>query len=280
MVDLDEYRRTSLEGWDRFAGNWEEHAEFVWSMTRRVGERMVERLEPQPGETILELAAGIGQTGFLAARRLGEDGRLISTDFAPQMVEAARRRGEALGLGNVEYRVLDAERMDLDDDSVDGVLVRFGYMLMADPAAALRETQRVLRDGGTVVFAVWGPPEQNPWAFIPARIMVERGLLPPPEPGAPGIFAMGDPDRIRKLVNGAGFGEPEIEHVAVRWGYASADEHWEKTTKLAAAVADALEPVSAEERDQVRAAVAAEIEPLLAGDAGGVDGLVHVVLAR
>jgi SAM-dependent methyltransferase len=280
VVDLDEYRRTSLASWDRFAGNWEEEAEYVWSVTRHVSERMIERLDPQPGQTILELAAGIGETGFLAARRIGNEGRLISTDFALQMVEAARRRGEALGLTNVEFGVLDAERMDLDDDSVDGVLARFGYMLMADPAAALRETRRVLRGGGTAVFAVWGPPDQNKWAFIPGRVMVERGLMPPPEPGAPGIFAMGDPTRIAELVTGAGFDEPSIEQLPVKWEYASVDEHWRKTIKLAAPITEALKPLSPEEQDEVRATVAAEIEPLLAGDGSGVDGLVHVVLAR
>jgi SAM-dependent methyltransferase len=280
VVDLDEYRRTSLDAWDRFAGNWEEEAEFVWSATRGVSERMVERLDPRQGETILELAAGIGETGFLAARRVGDEGRLISTDFAPQMVDAARRRGEALGLGNVEYRVMDGERMDREDGSVDGVLVRFGYMLMADPAAALRETRRVLRDGGRVSFAVWALPEQNQWAFIPGRVMVERGLMPPPEPGAPGIFAMGDPERIRELVTGAGFGEPSIEQVAVKWPYSSPDGHWEKTIRLAAPIAEALKPVSPEEQDQVRAAVAEEVGPRLAGDGEGMDGLVHVVVAR
>ena len=98
--------------------------------------------------------------------------------------------------------------MDLDDSSVDGVICRFGYMLMADPAAALAETRRVLRDGGRLSFAVWGAPDQNLWAAIPGMTMVERGQLPPPEPGAPGIFAMGDPGRISELVTGAGFAEP------------------------------------------------------------------------
>ena len=84
---------------------------------------------------VLELAAGVGDTGFEAAAIVGERGRLISTDFSPDMVEAARRRGAALGLRNVHYRVMDAEHIDLDADSVDGVICRFGYMLMPDPAA-------------------------------------------------------------------------------------------------------------------------------------------------
>jgi ubiquinone/menaquinone biosynthesis C-methylase UbiE len=78
-------------------------------------------LGPRPGDTVLELAAGVGDTGFEAAT-LGEGGRLISTDFSPAMVEAARRRGYERGAENVEYRVMDAERIELDGDSVDGVL--------------------------------------------------------------------------------------------------------------------------------------------------------------
>ena len=149
------------------------------------------KVDPQPGQTILDVAAGTGDLGFLAAERVGEGGKVLCTDFSPEMLEAARRNGEARGLSNVEYRVLDAEHMDLDDDSVDGVVSRWGYMLMADPAAALRETRRVLRDGGTLAFAVWQTPDRNPWAALPGMTLVQRGHMPPPEPGAPGIFAHG-----------------------------------------------------------------------------------------
>ena len=123
-----------------------------------------------------ESLVGMGQKGKCA--------KSILSAFDP--LNAAR------GLTNVEYRLLDAERLDLPHDSVDGVMCRFGYMLMADPAAALRETRRVLRDGGTLSFTVWMGPERNPWAALPPLTLVERGHLPPPEPGTPGIFALAD----------------------------------------------------------------------------------------
>jgi len=277
-VDLDQYREESLDSWHRFSANWDEEREYLWSKTRPVSERLVERLDPSPGDTVLELAAGTGETGFLISERVGEDGRVIATDFAPGMVEVAGRRGEELGVTNLEHRVLDAEKMDLDDSSVDGVAARFGYMLMADPAAALAETRRVLREGGRLAFAVWAAPEQNPWAAIPGMVLVEAGHLPPPEPGAPGIFAMADPDRIRELVTGAGFGEPSIDQVPVEWGYVDAAEHWEKTNKLAAPIAEAVNGLSAEERDRVRTTVAERIEQLLGGP--GVNGLTYVVVAE
>jgi len=274
-IDLDEYRESSHEVWERIATNWEGERKFIHSATAPVNERMIERLDPKPGDTVLDLAAGTGDTGFMAAAMIGDEGRLISTDFATAMVDAARDVGAELGLENVEHRVLDAERMDLDDSSIDRVLCRFGYMLMADPAAALGETRRVLRDGGRLCFAVWTTPDQNPWAFVPGLALVERGHIPPPEPGAPGIFAMGDSGRVRELVTGAGFADPEIEQVEIAWPYEDPDEHWTLTRKLAGPLADAIDGLDEEEREAVRVDVRSRIEPLLAD--GPVAGRVHVV---
>ena len=178
-MEAEEYRRFSLDVWSAMAPGWERwraHLEHALSPVRAW---LVSELAPASGDTVLELSAGAGDTGFLAAAALGETGRLISTDFSPEMLEVARRRGADLGLANVEYRVVDAERIELDADSVDGVLCQNGYMLMADPAAALSETRRVLRPGGRLALAVWGAPERNPWAAIGGMIFVQRGHMPP-----------------------------------------------------------------------------------------------------
>jgi ubiquinone/menaquinone biosynthesis C-methylase UbiE len=276
-MDLDEYRANSKANWDRFSQNWSDERDFLWESTHAVGERMVERLDPQPGQTVLELASGTGDTGLLAAKRLGDDGRLIQTDFAAGMVEAAKRFAADAGVENVEHRQLDAEDMDLEDESVDGVIARYGYMLMADPAAALAETHRVLKPGGRLSFAVWTTPDKNLWAFIPAFALVEAGHLDPPEPGAPGIFAMGDPERITELVTGAGFGEPEIEEVVVSWGYDDPAVHWEKTMKLAAPIAEAVDELSDEERERIREVVAQRVSEQFEKDPGALNGSSWVV---
>ncbi len=244
-----------LATWEAAAPGWERERDMVWAASHVVGERMVEALDPQPGETILELAAGAGDTGFAAARRLGRDGRLLSTDFSPRMVEAARRRAHELGIENAEFLRIDAQAIDLPDASVDGVLCRWGYMLMPDPAAALAETRRVLRPSGRLVLSVWDDGDANPWASTIGRTMVELGLVPPPQPDDPGIFALAKPERIRELVGAAGFGTPEIERVEMEWSYGSFEEWWRFTLELAGALAAVIARLTSEEQEQVRAAV-------------------------
>jgi ubiquinone/menaquinone biosynthesis C-methylase UbiE len=253
--DPDTYRERSLETWGKMAPGWEDRNEWMIGMTASVSEWIVGRADPHPGSTVLEIAAGPGDLGFRVAERIGDSGRLISTDFSPEMVDVARRLGEDRGFGNVEFRVLDAERMDLEDDSVDAVICRWGYMLMADPAAALKETRRVLRDGGTLAFAVWATPDRNPWAAIPGMTLVQRGHMPPPEPRGPGIFAMGDPDRIRELVSGAGFDEPGVDEIAFDFRYADFADVWDTIIRLAGPLAEKIEGLADDERNATRTAI-------------------------
>src|SRR5262245_15251223 len=178
--------------WDSQADKWFEHREAMLTASRPIHEWLVAHLDPQPGQRVLEIAAGPGDTGFLAARLLG-NGRLISTDISPIMVDAARKRAAEFGITNVEHQVLDAQAMDLPDASFDGAICRWGFMLMPDPAGALRECRRILKPGGRLVFAVFTGPDENPWASIPPRILIESGHLAPPSPGwQPGILALAD----------------------------------------------------------------------------------------
>jgi ubiquinone/menaquinone biosynthesis C-methylase UbiE len=248
----EDYRTASYEIWQAMAAGWDRDRSWMWDVSRAVSEQMLTALAPAPGQTILELAVGTGETGFAAARAIGPTGRLISTDFAPEMVAAARRASERLGLANVEHREMDAERMDLDDDSVDGVLCRWGYMLMADPEAALAETRRVLRDGGRLSLSVWGAAERNPWATLPAKALMAHTGAPPANPTDPGIFAMADPERMRSLVQQAGFAQPQLEEVEVCWRFEDFGGYWQYVTELAGGIAVVLQAMPETDRDAVR----------------------------
>jgi SAM-dependent methyltransferase len=253
MVDLDDYRQQSLDRWDAMAPGWKKRRDWLKENTGLVNDWIVAKADPQPGQTWLDIAGGPGDLARGLADPVGDDGHVIYTDFAPEMVEVARAYGE--GRGNIEFRVLDAESMDLDDDSVDGVGCRYGYMLMADPAAALGETRRVLREGGKLAFAVWSTPDRNLWAAIPAMTLVQRGHVPPPDPTAPGIFSMGFPERIRELVTGAGFHDPEIEEISFAYHSADDDDLWDALVSLGGALARVVQALPDDEREATRAAI-------------------------
>jgi ubiquinone/menaquinone biosynthesis C-methylase UbiE len=231
---------------------------------------MIGALAPKRGDTVLELSAGAGDTGFEVAAVLGPEGRLICSDFSPEMVEVARRRGDELGLENVDYRVIDAERIDLYDDSVDGVLCRWGYMLMGNPAQALKETRRVLRPGGRVVLSVFGAPEHNPWATVVGRILVAQGRMPPPAPGTPGVFSMTG-ERTQELLEGAGFEHVEISELPLRFWHESVADYMAWATTTAGALAMVLRTLS----DEDRQAVEREVEEAYAPFAADVGYEVH-----
>jgi SAM-dependent methyltransferase len=275
----EDYRQVSFEVWQRMAEGWDRERRWIWEASHVVGEWMVEALDPQPGETILELAAGAGDTGFAAAVAVGEKGRLISTDFAPNMVEATRAEAERLGLSNVEARVLDAEQMDLEDDSVDGVLCRWGYMLMADPEAGLRETRRVLRGGGRLAMSVWAAPGENPWASVPGLLLAAQTGAPPPDPTAPGIFAMSDPGQTRSMLDAAGFEVERMENVPMTWRLEDFEGYWGFLNSQVGMIAVGIAALGEEDRNAFRARLEEAVEPYRADGGYRFPALVQNTLA-
>jgi SAM-dependent methyltransferase len=186
------------------------------------------------------------------------------------MLSGARERAIALGLSNVEFRVLNAEWIDLPVASIDAVLCRWGYMLMADPLAALIETRRVLRPGGRVALAVWDAIDENPWALLPGLELRERHLTEPPTPGTPGPFMMGSSKLVRELLEQAGFGDLRIEALDLRRRHASFEEFWDSTLDLSRAVHDVVLDRPEPEIAEIRAAVAERFEDCTAAD-GSLD---------
>ncbi len=268
------------ESWQSMAAGWDRQRAVLWVSTRPVSERMVELLAPSPGETILELAGGSGDTGFLAVQRVGPSGRLIESDFVAEIVDSARRRGAELGIDNADFRVLDAQSLDLPDESVDGVLCRWGYMLAVDPAAALGETRRVLRPGGRVAFAVWGTLEENPWASRVGRTLVAHGLVQPPEPDEPGPFRLGDRQRVKTLVADAGLELLAHEDFPITFRHESFDAFWESTQDFSRALKSALADADADAVATVRAEVADRLADFTDGSELALPGITQIVLAR
>jgi SAM-dependent methyltransferase len=268
--DANAHRQSSLQGWEEAAAGWVRSGERVRAFGAPVSHWMLDAVAPQPGQRVLELAAGLGETGLLAAELVAPVGGVVISDQADAMLAGARERAAELGLANVEFQAINAEWIDLPVASVDAVLCRWGYMLMADPAASLAETRRVLRPAGRLALAVWDAIERNPWAALPGLELRERGLAPAAPPGAPGPFALGDSERVRELLDESGFGEVRVEALDLHRTHADFDEFWETTLDLSRAFHDAVLERAPAEVEEIRAAVRARLSPFEARD-GSLD---------
>jgi SAM-dependent methyltransferase len=266
VTDADDYRRESRARWGEQAKGWGERAEELGRVTMPVSVWLVDALALQPGQEVLELAAGTGEVGFLAAEQITPGGTLISSDFSPEMITAAQRRAEQMGIENVRFRQIDAEGIDQPAATLDGVLCRWGYMLMADGEAALRETRRVLRPGARVALAAWTGPSENPWASLPARELVERGHLERPDPDAPGQFAWARAGTIEERLDAAGFGEREVDTLDFAMRFASFDDWIATQRDLASRFRQALDGLDPAERDDVIATVREQAVPFVQED--------------
>jgi SAM-dependent methyltransferase len=238
----DDFRAESRKRWATQAEGWESRRDELRAATMPVSAWMIDAIDPQPGQTLLELAAGTGDTGFLAAELIEPGGTLICSDFSPEMLQTAQRRAEELGIGNVRFKQIDAETsIDLEAASIDGVLCRWGYMLLADPGTALRETRRVLRPGGRVALAAWAGPEHNPWSSLPAREMIARGIVDRPDPAVPGQFSWGEEGLIARHLDAAGFGEHHVEALDFANTFRSAADWWATMVAVSSAFRAAVE---------------------------------------
>jgi SAM-dependent methyltransferase len=267
--DDQRFRADSHEGWEAAARGWREQADWWDRDTRPVSEWLVAALAPQPGARALELAAGPGDVGLLLAERLRPGGRALLTDGAEAMVAAITARAAARGLTDVvTARTMDAEALDVPDASLDAVACRWGYMLLADPDAALRETRRVLAPGGRVALAAWDGPQANPWLSAAALELRERGLVTAPDPAEPGPFSWRDRAAIGARLEAAGFTGVVLDTVAFAYRHPDFDTMWTRAIDLGQTLARTLAAADRATADAIKAGVRERLAPYVGADGG------------
>ncbi|HEY1511993.1 MAG TPA: methyltransferase domain-containing protein [Solirubrobacteraceae bacterium] len=265
--DPDEQRAELIDRWEFASSGWGKRAQRMREAGMAVSTWLIEQLSLQPGQRLLELAAGPGDTGFLAAELIAPGGTLITSDATEGMLAVARERAQQFDVKNVEFKQLQIEWIDLPTASVDAIVCRWGYMLTVDPAAGMSDARRVLKPGGRFAIAVWDRAPENPWATIPTEAFVQGGYLDPPERGGVGMFALADPDVLQQMLEDAGFVEVVIDSVEVIREYDAFEDYWGETLDLSPTHSRTLEPLS----DEQRADVERRVRELTATytDAGG-----------
>lgn len=264
--DPDQQRAASRAAWEEAASGWGRTADRVRDWAAPVSLAMVDGLAPAPGQRVLELAAGPGDTGFIAAERIAPGGTLICSDGAEAMVAVARERAEAQGLSDVEFRLLELEWIDLPTADVDAVLCRWGIMLVVDPEAAAREIRRVLRPGGRAALAVWDAPERNPWTTIPAQALIALGHGPPPDPDEPGMFRLATDGALGELLRDAGLLDVEVSAVALERRFTGVDQYLAETLAMSSRFRAAYRPLDLAAQRAVRDRIARDARPFTAAD--------------
>lgn len=251
LFDAAKYKIAQREQWNKDGAAWRR-----WNPTldRWYGEatrQMLDMARIQPGQRILDIAAGAGEPAVSAAERVGPSGYVLATDISEGIVELALQVARERGLKQIETRAMDGEKLDLPDASFDAVLCRLGLMYMPHPVTALREWRRALRAGGRIAVVVFSTPDRNSWGSVPASIIRRRAQLPPPVPGQPGPFSLGGPGVLEGIFSQAGFANPEIRAVPVPHRMSSAAEYVRVAREAFGAFNAMMAHLSPEERESV-----------------------------
>jgi SAM-dependent methyltransferase len=267
------------EDWSAVASAWDIHVDDVDEHSIPATARLLALVAVQPGDRVLELAAGPGTLGAEWSARVGPGGTVVISDIAPGMVEVARRR--TAGLANVSVALLDASSIDRPDASFDVVASRMGLMFTPDPSTAFAEIHRVLAPGGRVGALTWAGIEHNPWITCVAMAAMINGLLtggPPVGPGS--IFSLGDPAHLEALALQAGFDEVAVEEIALCFEAESVDTHIDRVSALAGPLATILDEASPDQRAAVRHTAAELAAPYGHGSGFEIPGRALLITGR
>ena len=223
-------------------------------------EMLLEVADVQPGSRVLDVAAGTGESTLMAARRVGPTGYVLAADISPSMLNVAAEAARKEGLTNVETRVMNAETLALDADSFNAVICRIALMLFPNPAKALTEMRCVVKPGGKVAVIVYSALEKNPYHGIFYGIVRRLGNIPPPAPGDPWMYALGDPGALENLYRRAGFLNVSVQALPIKRRFPSAAEAIRTRRNSAGDLRELMNRLNEAERERAWVEIEAQLK--------------------
>jgi SAM-dependent methyltransferase len=270
-MDAVEFRVGQRRDWESAAKGWHDWQELIFDSTAPVSRRLVELAEIEPGDRVLDVAAGTGEPSLTAAQLVGPEGQVVATDISPEMLSYARERAEAAGIGNVEYVEADASALAFPPESFDAAVSRWGIIFEPEAEAAAARIRGFLKPGSRMAISSWGPPERVPMLSVPMRTVMTRLNVPPPPPGTPGPLSRPTAEAIGGLLEGGGFKDVEVEEVEIGMDWDSPEEFARFVQEIAPPVSALMADHPQEVQDETWAAV---VEA--ARERAGEDGKVHL----
>lgn len=270
MTEQREPRRSTAAGWERW-NDWNARnmAAVMGWLCRGAG--------VSAGRRVLDVACGVGLPALPAAELVGPGGSVVGVDVSREMLDAAERIARQRGARNVQFLQMDAHDLEFPEASFDAVTFSFGLMFCADRARVLAGIRRVLAPSGWLALSVWDDAAKNPF-FTTVFETLERFVPPPPGPRGPGMFSLGNPESLARLLEEAGFGDLAIESVPMQMEFESLAQHWRLFADMAPPVNAAEASLPASELEALKDALAEKLRPFRQGE--GVRVLATALCAR
>jgi ubiquinone/menaquinone biosynthesis C-methylase UbiE len=237
-IDAVEFRDGQRQQWDTAAAGWRKWSKLIDERASAISERLVELAAIEPGDRVLDVAAGYGEPALSAAPRVGSDGEVIATDISAQMLAFGRERAAAAGIENIRFVESDAVSLDFPEGHFDAALSRWGIIFDPDGEAAAARVRSLLEPGARMSISSWGAPDRVPFLAIPMRTAMQRLDVQPPPPGTPGPLSRPTPEALAGLLEGGGFSDVQVEEAEVTF-------EWDSPEVFTTFIKEIAPPISA-----------------------------------
>ena len=271
-IDSQQWKARQRQEWDTVSSGWRAWWKAFEQSVQPLSDRLIALAHIEPGQRVLDIATGIGEPAVTAARRVGPAGRVVAIDQSPQMLAIARERVAELGLQNIEFRELDAERLDLLDGKFDAALCRLGLMLLPQLVSALELVRQHLVPGGRFAAAVWSTPQKAPVLSLPSVVFRRYIEMPAPPAGMPGPFSLSDRSALEQAFARAGFSEVHSELMELTLELPSASDYTGFIRAVSPSINALLAGQSAEQQERIWQAIRDTVQERY----GSADGSVRI----